>query len=153
MKHRISSGGIVVVDGCVLLVRHFVENSYDFFVAPGGGVKFGENILEAAVREVREETGLVVEATKPIYLEQFHQPGVQHIKTWVLCEFISGEISTAAPEATREHIVSASFFGQKQLKGISKPLFPDVLANQFWNDLAEGFPEFKYLGNHAMEFY
>ncbi len=153
MQHRISSGGLVIVDKRILLVRHFIEGKYDFWVPPGGGLEKKESILEGAVREVREETGLLVEPVKPVYIEQFYQPDLQHIKTWVLCRYISGEISTSAPEATREHIVEASFLGESEIKAIKKPVFPVVLNDPFWQDLEEGFPQLKYLGNREMEFY
>ena len=153
MKHRISSGAIVVVDDRVLLVRHSKQSSYDFWVAPGGGIINEEDIYTAAVREVLEETGLSVDPIKPVCLEQFYQPGLQHIKTWVLCEYVAGEISVAAHEAVREYIVEAQFMSESQVSGLNKPLFPDLLKKQFWIDLRQGFPEFKYLGNRAMEFY
>ncbi len=153
MKHRISAGGIVIIKNQVLLVRHFIEGAYDFYVAPGGGLELTEDILKAAEREVSEETGLVVRAIKPIYLEQFYQPDQLHMKTWVLCEYLTGEISTTAPEATREHIVEASLFSEKLIKEQTKPVFPDVLLSDFWRDRKNGFPDFRYLGNRAMEFY
>ncbi len=153
MKHRISSGAVVVVDDRVLLVRHCKKDSYDFWVAPGGGIIDEEDIYSAAVREVVEETGLTVNPVKPVYLEQFYQPGLQHIKTWVLCEYLAGEISVAAHEAVREHIVEAQFMDEAQVVGLKKPVFPDLFKQQFWSDLKRGFPEFKYLGNRGMEFY
>jgi 8-oxo-dGTP diphosphatase len=153
VKHRISSGGIVVFENRILLVRHFVEDKYDFWVAPGGGLKPKESIFEGAVREVKEETGLVVETVKPVYFEQFYQPERQHIKTWILCRYISGEISTSAPEATREYIVEASWLDENQIKSMAMRVFPEVLINNFWKDLQDGFPELKYLGNRQMEFY
>jgi len=152
-KHRISSGAIVVQAQKILLVRHHLKGNYDFWVAPGGGVLDEEDILSAAVREAKEETGLTVEPVKPIYIEQFHQPTTHHIKTWVLCKLISGDLSVEAPEAVREHIVEARFFSHAEIKSEKLKIFPKLILDRFWEDLSLGFPEFRYLGIQKMEFY
>lgn len=41
-------------------------NNYGF---PGGTVDLGEGIQDAMIREVQEETGLIVEASKPLFFE------------------------------------------------------------------------------------
>jgi len=152
-KHRISSGAIVIDEGKVLLVRHQLTDKYDFWVAPGGGVIGEEDILTAAVREAKEETGFNVEPLKPVYLEQLHQPATHHIKTWILCRLIDGNLSVGAPEATRENIVEARFFSRDDIQKEKRPVFPEVLCDQLWKDYADDFPAFKYLGIRAMEFY
>jgi len=48
-------------DGKVLIVRRARAPARGVFTLPGGGVEAGETLHEAVVREVREETGLVVE--------------------------------------------------------------------------------------------
>ncbi|NUS00445.1 MAG: NUDIX domain-containing protein [Kribbellaceae bacterium] len=57
----------VILDdtGAVLLVR---RSDDDTWVMPAGGLELGESIWEALVREVSEETGLLVEAATPIAL-------------------------------------------------------------------------------------
>ncbi|MFG1908152.1 NUDIX domain-containing protein [Kribbella sp. NPDC048928] len=57
----------VIIDsaGDVLLVR---RSDDDTWVMPAGGLELGESIWDALVREVQEETGLVVEAATPIAL-------------------------------------------------------------------------------------
>lgn len=46
-------------DRRVLLVRHSYQ-SRDLYMLPGGGIHRGETALEAAVRELHEETGCVL---------------------------------------------------------------------------------------------
>lgn len=60
---RVMCAGAVVRDaeGRVLLVRRANEPSRGLWSIPGGRVEDGETPREAAAREVREETGLVVE--------------------------------------------------------------------------------------------
>lgn len=48
-------------DGKVLLVRRARSPGKGFYSLPGGRVEFGEGLHEALHREVREETGLVIE--------------------------------------------------------------------------------------------
>jgi 8-oxo-dGTP diphosphatase len=53
-----SAGGVVVRDGCVLVVH---RPRYDDWSLPKGKLEPGESWEDAALREVAEETGLVCE--------------------------------------------------------------------------------------------
>ena len=55
---------VVVRDGKVLLVRGRAEE----FMMPGGGIEPGETPMVAAVRELREETGLAAARTEPLFV-------------------------------------------------------------------------------------
>jgi 8-oxo-dGTP diphosphatase len=52
---------VIVRDGEFLAVRRARPPMEGLFTLPGGGVETGESLIEAVVREVREETGLTVE--------------------------------------------------------------------------------------------
>jgi len=54
-------GGIVICDNSVLLVERGREPQKGLWSLPGGVVETGETLEEAVRREVREETGLLVE--------------------------------------------------------------------------------------------
>ena len=51
----------IIRDGKVLIVRRARPPARGVYTLPGGGVEVGENLHEAVAREVREETGLMVE--------------------------------------------------------------------------------------------
>lgn len=54
--------GTIIADGesGIVLVRRAIEPGYGKWVFPGGYVDRGEDVLDAAVREAREESGLEV---------------------------------------------------------------------------------------------
>ena len=54
---RPSVRGIVIQRGKIAMVHSL---KYDYYKFPGGGCKKGENLVETLIREVQEETGLVV---------------------------------------------------------------------------------------------
>lgn len=67
---KLGAAAIILNDeGCVLLVKQsYGQLNWEL---PGGGAEAGESIVETALREVREETGLRVEAerTTGVYYE------------------------------------------------------------------------------------
>ena len=149
MEQRISTGGIVIQDNKVLLVHHFQENVYDFWVMPGGGLKGGEGIFRGAEREVGEETGLRVQAEKIAYIEELIDEGRYVCKFWVVCRLLSGSLSTAGRDADEGFLQEAGFFSQEQVRGMNA--FPTILKDLFWQDLQAGFPGIRYLGYAGRE--
>jgi 8-oxo-dGTP diphosphatase len=56
------AGAIVVFlkDGLVLCTKRGIKPREGLYGLPGGFLKYGENAYDAAVREMREETGVIV---------------------------------------------------------------------------------------------
>ncbi len=56
---EVGVGSIVVENGTILLVKRANPPGAGLWSVPGGHLKLGESLYNAAVRELREETGIV----------------------------------------------------------------------------------------------
>jgi len=97
LQWRPSAYGIVIKDDKVLLSKQFGDK-YDL---PGGGVDLGEDVKAAVIREVKEETGLVVSKPKLLGMENnfFHsahgnKKSYHSILIYYSCTLVGGELST-----------------------------------------------------------
>ncbi len=57
---KVAATVLIERDGAVLLVRRSIDPGRGLWCFPGGYVDFGEDPVVAAMRECREETGLIV---------------------------------------------------------------------------------------------
>lgn len=91
---------VIVRGDKVLLVRSAKVNDEVPWRFPGGKVEGGEISEQAAIREVREETGLRVTATR--YLGYREHPRTRRSITYLACEAGDGEAYAASPREIAE---------------------------------------------------
>ena len=90
--------GVVRRDGRVLLVQRARAPSVGKWGFPGGVQELGETIFGAVVRELREETGLVVHPVETLTsLDVLDRDGEGRVRTHyaliaVLADWLSGEV-------------------------------------------------------------
>jgi ADP-ribose pyrophosphatase YjhB (NUDIX family) len=94
-------GAVVVHEGRVLLVQRGHEPAKGQWSLPGGLIDVGESLREAVIREVREETGLVVEPVELIeLLERIHRDGdrvrYHYVIADYLCHLVGGALAAAS---------------------------------------------------------
>lgn len=98
-------GAVVVHEGRVLLVRRGSEPLKGHWTLPGGVLELGETIAEGVVREVREETGLLVEPLELVELLDriHHEAGREagrvryhYVIADYLCRVAGGELRAAS---------------------------------------------------------
>ncbi|WP_414505345.1 NUDIX domain-containing protein [Streptomyces sp. NEAU-L66] len=63
---RVRAGAVVIRDEQMLLIGFEEEDGQPFYEIPGGGVETGETLHAAAVRELREESGLAGNVIKEV---------------------------------------------------------------------------------------
>lgn len=68
---KLAAGCLVIEKGRVLLARRAIEPGYGLWVFPGGHVDRGETVEDAAIRETREECGILVELEDLVGLFSF----------------------------------------------------------------------------------
>jgi ADP-ribose pyrophosphatase YjhB (NUDIX family) len=86
--------------GRVLLVKRGpTATRSGLWCIPCGYVDYGEEVREAAAREVLEETGLVVEVGEPIFVSSnFHDPAKLTVGVWFTGEIVDG-VAVAGDDA------------------------------------------------------
>jgi 8-oxo-dGTP diphosphatase len=85
----------------LLLLRRARTGYLDgWYALPGGHLERGESIVACAIREVREETGVAVEAghLQPAAVLPYRSADQQGIDFIMRCDFFGGEPHLAEPE-------------------------------------------------------
>ena len=101
---RIRSAVLIWRNGEVLLVRH-EKGGHSYWLVPGGGVDPGETMVDAGLRELREETGYDVEVHRLVLLCEAidPNPGGRHIVNAVYSGTVrGGALSVGVDKALRD---------------------------------------------------
>ena len=150
MKHRISTGVMVVQNNHILMVNHKVTGKYDFWVPPGGGVMGIETLQSAAVRELKEEAGISTDKLTLAYIEEMYTSEQRECKFWFFTDQYTGTLKTEKASAERESIVDVKFIAKEDLSQLV--VFPPIVLEQLWKDIETGFSSPVYSGIHKMKF-
>jgi 8-oxo-dGTP pyrophosphatase MutT (NUDIX family) len=142
-EHRISTGAIILQEGKILLVRYAdALRGRSYLVGPGGRVENDESIIQAVVREVKEETGLDVNPDKILFVEDLISRRTRMVKIWLLCRPIGGQLAKTQG-AVDEGIIEARWYRKEELK--DEVVYPTILASTNWRIFLEDGWEAKHL--------
>ena len=122
----------------MLLVRHVKPGAYDFWVAPGGGLKGAERLEAAAAGEAREQAGVEVAIGKLLFIKEFFNPKCRTVKFWFAAQLTGGQLDWTHPEAAAEYITEAAWHPLASLNQLT--VFPEMLTTRYITDRDAGFP-------------
>lgn len=115
---RVGVGVVITKNQQVLLLRRRNVHGAGAWSTPGGHLDFGETPEQCAVREVKEETGLDIDAVafRAITNDVFAAEGRHYITLWMEGRYTAGEPVLAAP-------YEASEIGWFPWDALPQPLF------------------------------
>ena len=141
-KYTISAGLIFNDKNQILLVKHIPEfGSNYYWCLPGGTADKNEGILDALIREIKEETNIdICDIDKPIYTvkhtnhkRKWHSDIYTYkIKNW------SGDLEINDPD---DDIIELKWFNIEQAIGVIKNLPFRVMGEPLLNYLKEKKPK------------
>lgn len=127
---------VIFKDGKILLGKRLDTDDYGLWEIPGGKAEVGEDLKEAAIREVKEEVGLDVDVNmKPFYLEQNLNKNIAFVV--LRADIIGGELL-----GEMEEMSDIGFYSKDQVQRylednkVRKPLIK--IAKMFVNGEFDG---------------
>jgi 8-oxo-dGTP diphosphatase len=129
---QVGVGAVVFRDDAVLLVKRGQPPDAGQWAIPGGKVRAGETLQQAAEREILEETGITIRAGEPVFTFDLIEKDADDNLRWhyvvvdLVANYLKGEIR--AGDDARE----AGWFGRGQLADITvNPLTRKMLETRF----------------------
>jgi 8-oxo-dGTP diphosphatase len=108
---RLRACGVCVKDDAILLVNHHGISNQDFWAPPGGGVQFGESATDCLRREFKEETGLLIETGKFLFVCEFIQHPLHAIEVFFQTSLLNHALRVGHdPEKGSPSVISAVKF-------------------------------------------
>ncbi len=137
--NRNTGRAIIMHQGKIVLIERWRPGKH-YFSIPGGGIEPGESSVDAAVREVYEETSLIVRPNRLLY--EMRDGPITH--SIFLCGYVSGE-PHLQPDSEEAQAGSDNQFLPRwvSLDELEAELFGywQPVARQLVVDIAKGLPK------------
>lgn len=130
---RLAVGAIVFKDNRVLLVKRANAPAAGHWAIPGGSVRLGETLRAAAEREIKEETGITINALSPVFqfetIEKDTDGRIRfhYVIIDLAAEYMHGDICPG-DDAAAARWVSPDELESLQLNPVTRNALKDIYA-------------------------
>lgn len=148
-KLRVRVCGLLLKDDHLLLVRHrsLGENG-TLWAPPGGGLHYGESVVDALKREFLEETGLTISVGSHLFTHEFLEPPLHAIELFFEVTHKSGELKIGHDpemEQDKQVIMETKFTSLEELNTLKKTDLHHILRRvKDWTALFQPKTSFLY---------
>ena len=132
----------MIKDGDEYLLQNRVKKDWQGYTFPGGHIEPGESIVQSAIREVKEETGLIMKNPRLVGVKQFWVKSGRYIVFLFSATKFSGELRSS-------YEGEVGWFTKEEMKNIN-------LVSHFFKHLAvfEGdYSEYIYESEDSINIY
>ena len=134
---RVRVCGICVQDDKILMINHkgVIENA-SFWCPPGGGLQYGENVIEGIKREFLEETFTEVSIEHFMFVSEFIETPLHAIELFFKVNLEKGKVEKGFdPELKEQIIQEVKWLSFEEIK--AKPAREVHRVFSFCNSLEE----------------
>jgi len=129
---RVRVCGVLVEKERILMVQHqSIGATGTLWAPPGGGMDFGQPVQDNLKREFREETGLEIEITGFLFINEFLKPPLHAIEIFHEVKRTGGRLKTGIdPEMDEKGqiIKKIQFLGSGDLEAIGKNRIHNIFS-------------------------
>jgi len=112
---RVVVSAVIGKEEKLLLIKEILEDGNEYWIFPGGGVKFGESLEDAIKREIKEELGMDIEIRKLIgFKEAIHTKHNYHTIIFFFLANPLGELSI-----NEKKILEARYFNLEEIEKLN----------------------------------
>lgn len=137
-------------DDRILLIRFHdprLNGSKVFWATVGGGLDAGESVIDGALREIREETGLTDVTLGPVVWKDdvmivVDREPVYFREQYIVARTVSTVLSFEAwTELEREAITEMRWWTVEEIRGSTEQIYPELLADWLPDIIAGRYPK------------
>lgn len=86
----------LIYRGNQILLQNRIKQDWHGYTLPGGHIEKGESVVEAVIREMKEETGLTIENPRLCGIKQFPIEGGRYLVFLFKTDTFSGKLVSSA---------------------------------------------------------